>query len=295
MTEEATLGAEPAPAPDGYMAQYDGFEKDWISTSALSLLMTCGIAFRNRYIFRKPEPGSVRQSCGVAVHKGREHNLIQKVNSKIDIPVDECTDAARDEINNRFDNSEIIVEPEYEGKSLLDARGIAVDLSVEIARKDRLHFHPEIMPTGVETTLAVRYDNLSRVIVGKVDVDEETEARDVIRDLKSGKRAFGQDKADQSMALATYGMLKYATTGRLPDEYLIDNVVAGKSGVKVNAYRTTRTLEQLQRQLNRFAAWLKVVDAGDFAPCNPEHWKCSEDWCGYWKQCPYGGAKLGRR
>jgi len=228
-------------------------------------------------------------TAGSGAHKGREINLRQKIESHEDLPFEDCQDASRDYVNNSFDTKEVQVEQEFDGKSKEDAKGITVDLAVEITRKDREIFQPEIQPVQVERSLAVEYPEMSRIIVGTIDAEEGGE---VVRDLKSGKRAYGQSKADDSMALSTYGVLLTATSGKMPSEYLIDNVVAsGKSPVKTGAYRTTRTKEQLERQLRRFASWLKVVDSGMFAPCNPEHFKCCPQWCGYWPRCPYGGGK----
>lgn len=280
-----------AAVPDDYLAGYDGFKKDWISTSALSTLMGCGINFYNRYVLRLPEPSTIRRSVGVAAHKGRERNLTQKVDSKVDCPLDEVTDATRDAVEREFDMNEVQVEKEFDGLSKLDAKGLAIDIGTEIATLDRTIFHPQISPTSVEKSYAVEYSGLSRTIVGKIDVNEDIDGLSVISDFKSGGKAYGQARVDSSMQISTYGLLKLATTGKLVDEYRIHNVTKGKTAAKTNFYTTTRTLPDLQQQLDRFAAWLKIADAGDFAPADPTSWKCSEDYCGYWRICKFGGNK----
>jgi len=68
--------------PDAYMLEYDGFERDWLSCSALSLLQMCGHAFKMKYIDRGREPISVRMSAGSATHKARETNLKQKIETE---------------------------------------------------------------------------------------------------------------------------------------------------------------------------------------------------------------------
>ena len=73
-----------AQVPDSYMQGYDGFEKEWLSCSALALLQMCGKAFEFKYIDRIREPVSIRMVAGSAAHKGREHNLVQKVTSEVD-------------------------------------------------------------------------------------------------------------------------------------------------------------------------------------------------------------------
>lgn len=275
--------------PDEYLLTYDGFADEWISTSAMSLMMVCPHSFYLRYILKLKEPGSVRMTTGFAVHKAREVNLKQKVESHEDISSEECTDVARDKVNERFGDTEIHIEPEFEGKSLVQARGICVDLSIEMAAKDRDVFHPLIQPVAVEEALAVRYPGVSRLIVGKLDA-RETGA---IRDLKTGKRAFGQSKVDDNMGLTTYGMLKYSSDGELITMFDVDNVVCtGKTPAKANAYRTTRTKTDYMRHLNRFAKCCDVIGAGRFMPCDPSHWKCSDAFCGFWWMCEYGGGKI---
>jgi len=47
-----------ATVPDSYMSNYDAFEKGWISTSALSLLMMCGQAFNFKYVLAYGSPST---------------------------------------------------------------------------------------------------------------------------------------------------------------------------------------------------------------------------------------------
>lgn len=276
--------SQTAPIPDDYIATYDGFAKLWISSSALATVMTCGLKFQYKYIEKKQGAINVRMTAGSGAHKGRQHDLAQKIESGEDLPIDECTDAARDYVEQRFEESEVHVEKEFEGKSKDVAKGITVDFAVEMASKDRAVFLPNIYPAKVEEPMAVDYPGISRTIVGKTDV---IDIDDVIRDLKTGKRSYGQAKADENMGLTTYGLLYYALNQKLPAGYAIENIVAsGKSAVKTNVYESERGSDRLQRQLNRFAYGVTMIDAGNFCPADPESWRCSESWCEFWAQCP---------
>ena len=86
-----------AEVPNAYMAEYDGFEKEWISTSALSCLMMCGIRFYYKYILREREPINIRMTSGSGTHKGREINLSQKIETQENLKLDEVKDATRDD------------------------------------------------------------------------------------------------------------------------------------------------------------------------------------------------------
>lgn len=275
--------------PDAYMANYDGFEQEWISTSALETLFMCGLAFWYKYVDRTGEPVRVRQCAGIGTHFGREYNLRQKLDTEMDLPMVEVTDAARDKVQSLFGDHDWSPSPEFAGKSKPHARGICTDMAVELTAEDYGAFQVDLKPAGVEETMAVQYPGLSRLIVGKVDVRLPTNA---IIDLKTGKRAYGQSRTDESMSLSTYGLLTLVTQGILPPSFLIHNVVRSKTGCRTDVYETTRTKEDLQRQLERFAAGIRAIEAGNFCPCSCEHWKCCPEWCGFFYRCKYGGAEL---
>jgi len=116
--------------PDEYLRGYDIYREEWISTSSLSLLMMCGVAWKKRYIDRLHEPTNVRLTAGCACHKGREVNLKQKIESHEDLAEEDVTDAARDLANSNFDDKEVNPENEFKDKPKSEVRGIAVDMSV---------------------------------------------------------------------------------------------------------------------------------------------------------------------
>jgi len=285
------MKSEKATIPDSYTAEYDGFADDWISTSALSALMMCGMSFYYKYILRWREPISVRMCAGSGAHKGREINLQQKITSLEDVPLDVVTDATRDDVVGRFEKNDYCATKEFEGKSKSHARDIATDLAVEFVTKDYSAFQVDLTPASVEESIAVQFEGLPRVIVGKIDLREEDCS---IVDLKTGKQAFGQSKTDNSMALSTYGLLTLAEHGVLPPNYRIQNVSRGKTGCKANLYETERTMEDIRRQLMRFTAGMKAIEAGNFVPCDSGHWKCSPGFCGFYSRCPYGCGDISK-
>lgn len=276
--------------PSAYIGTYDGFGQDWISTSALSLLQMCGVAFYYKYVLRVPEGMTLRIGTGIGTHKGREANLSQKVKSKTDLALNQTQDAARDEVNRIFDTSEFIAEEEFADKNPKDARGIAVDKAVSFTTTDYNVFQKDLYPDAVEEILAVEFPELPRLIVGRIDTRLPGP---IINDLKTSKRAKGQAFCDTSQGLTTYGLLAWGNLGgKPPEEYEVDNVIdASPKPARTERYFTKRTVEDIDRQVARFAAGMRAIEAGAFIPCNPEHWKCSRDYCGYWVKCKFGGGK----
>jgi hypothetical protein len=277
--------------PDTYLADYDGLADGWISTSQLATLMMCGFAFFCKYILRLPEPISVRMTAGTGTHGGREMNLRQKIESGEDVSLVDVQDATRDLVEERFENNDYCETAEFEGKSKAHACDITKDMAIEFVTEDYNAFQIDCIPAGVEESIAVQYADLNRIIVGKIDVRNQDCS---IIDLKTSKSAYGQAKTNKGMGLTTYGMLTLVEHGVLPPKYSIHNISRGKTGCKPHLYETTRTLEDIERQLMRFAAGIKVIEAGNFLPCNPEHWKCSPEMCGYHSQCLYGSGKINR-
>lgn|GEM_PF-1702563 len=279
-------GREPfASVPDSYAATYDGFEQEWISTSSLSLMMMCGIAFKLRYIDRIPEPINIRQSAGLGVHKGRQTNLAHWIHTEQYLKSSEVKDATRDDVNERFETNEYAATEEFADKSKQAARGIAVDLAVELTAVDYSEFQVNLQPAAVELPLSVQFPGVKRLIVGKID-NVLTDASVV--DLKTGKRAYGEDRAQKSMQLTTYGLLVHAKFGKLPPDYRIESLARGAKNVTTNVYHASRSVEDLERQIARFNRACDVIDSGVFLPCNPEHWKCSREYCGYFDMCEFG-------
>jgi len=270
-----------------YLVNYDGFGADWISTSSLALMQMCGEAFRLKYIERMAEPKSIRLCTGSATHKARQKNLEQKVKSKTDLDLATVQDVARDTINSDFDTNEIKVETEFEGASKSQARGIAVDKSVLITAADYAAFQVQSFPDAIEESLAVKFDEFTHIVCGTIDNREGN----IVKDFKSSKRSKGQNFADTSQALTTYGMLLHANNGIAPIKYVVENVVDLKSGCKTEVCETTRTIDDFQRVINRFAAAIRAIGTGTFIPASSESWKCSAEYCGFFSRCKYGSGK----
>ena len=205
----------------------------------------------------------------------------------MDLALDVVTDAARDAAVKAFDTKEIKVESEFGDKSQSDARDMAVDMAVQATTADHEVFQAYLQPAAVEEPLAVEYPGMDRLIVGKVDVRLHDTS---ICDLKTSKSKKGQNFVDDSQALTTYGLLHLAHYAEVPKQYIINEIVFGKRGIRTEQYVTHRTEIQLQRQLSRFAVALRLIDTGVFMPCSPGDWWCSENFCGFFHQCEFSEA-----
>lgn len=279
---------KPANATPEYMQNYDGFKGDWISTSALSLYLTCGHAFYLKYIERVKEPKSPRLMTGVAAHKARQVSLKHKLETGALVDEDTALEAARDSVVDQIDNNEVIKDKEFGGLSKKRLKGRAVDLAVAFAEVDWNIFQPKIKPLHVEKSFGLKHPNCRRLIVGTMDV---VETGILINDLKNTKMKKNQIFADRNMGLSTYGLLAMANFKKMPKGYIIQNIINNKTGFNTQILYTGRTKDQLKMQLMRFVAASDGIDKGIFLPANPDHWKCSKGCCGYWSRCPFVTAR----
>lgn len=275
---------------DSYLSEYDnGYGDQWISSSMLSAMMMCPVSAYRKYILRDPEPRGIRALMGTSTHAAREKTLSARLNEGKNLSVDECKDVGRDTVNKAFSEAEVMLDDEFEGKSQADARGLAVDNTTSFIHADNEQFIPGIDPVAVEFKLAIKHPDIKRVIVGKLDcLDVETD----VCDLKTtNMRPKNQSFADSDMGLTTYGLLVMSHYQRIPRQFKVHNLCRKKNGnVDGVELITTRTEADLKRQLARFVQVAKCMDTGVFMPCNPGNWKCSPEYCGYWKKCEFGGG-----
>lgn len=121
----------------------------------------------------------------------------------------------------------------------------------------------------------------------------------IIRDTKTSAKSpipsymDGNDKAgtaDDSEQLTAYAVASHVVDGKLPDRMVLDYLVrtnAAKPTVKYVPTLTTRSMDDVQVFLNRFANLIHAMKTGVFVPANQSWWGCSARWCGYFGICPY--------
>ena len=77
--------------------------------------------------------------------------------------------------------------------------------------------------------------------------------------------------------------------GHYPAGYQLDYVIRTKTP-KTLCVRTKRSEADIARALAVVGLVDRAITSGIFPPADPNHWVCSEKWCGYWHKCGYGGG-----
>jgi hypothetical protein len=119
--------------------------------------------------------------------------------------------------------------------------------------------------------------------------DERIPERLVIRDTKTTTKSPSKDVAHASDQLTGYACAAQVIDGKLPDAMILDYLVRTpeRHELKHVAKETTRSLNDVDTFLNRFANAVQALKTGMFVPARADWWGCSQKYCGYWDMCPY--------
>lgn len=253
------------------------------SVSQLVMYERCGHQYMMRYKEKKRSAPGFTLIRGKSVHKGREVNLKQKIESHVDVPIDVVRDAVRDNVSDQF-KDEITIDEEHEGQSIKTIKGNCVDSSIRLIEADYETFQKTTQPLDVERKLTARIDGLGgRVLLGYMDLRDD---RYMIRDCKTKTKTPSQRTVDVDEQLTTYQLLAMAN-GLKVDGLAWDVLVDLKTETKAEAFTTERTKQDMQALLNRMTVSIKGIEAGVFIPCPTGNWMCCAKFCGFWNQCPY--------
>jgi hypothetical protein len=263
-------------------------DKPQLHQSQLSMYANCGLAYYFRYVEgRRLAPG-IAAITGTATHKSIESNLAHKIDTGELLPLEQVTEIARDAVHHAWEAEGVMLDDEEKGQGEDKLRGSVVDTAVKLARLHHQQLAPTIEPVAVEKKFKLELPMLPVDLVGTIDVEEA----DGLRDHKCFKRSPSQLEVDRSLQLTLYSLAKRTIDGREPRRISLDVLLKRKRGPKITTISTTRTVEDYHRLLDRISRITTAIDKGDFIPSNPDNWRCSPRWCGYFGLCPQGRGRL---
>lgn len=248
---------------------------DHISPSQINMYLGCSRQWYYRYVEGLRIPPGAALIRGSAVHAGAEHNYVQKITSKIDLPRDEVIAA-----------TVAYVEREDEERDWSDAsRDEVKDDAARLVGAYMEIVAPTVQPVLVEETFS--FSLLDTTMTGRIDVFAEN---GVLRDIKTASRAPNQDEVEKSMQLACYThalrRMGHPVTGCALD-YLVQG--KGKALPRVVTLSGRKTSDDVSTFL-AVAEDVVVSIQREGWTRNPTSWKCTPKWCGYYSRC-MGSAK----
>lgn len=245
-----------------------------LSASSVNTYLRCGHQWYLAYVEGHVSPPSFAQARGIAVHKAVEANMLQKVESKEDMPVEDMKDA--------FSTSwEEVGEDGFQEDEKKTA-GEVKDAGIALTELHHREVSPLIQPMWVEQP--VQFDMNGITYSGQIDIVDEMFR---VRDTKT----TGSKPRPESYL---FGMTGYALAARqaasgVPErDVVLDYLVATKNPYY---YQVTNGGPMSDERIIRFANTVeKVADGiekGDFIPNGLQGRGVCESMCGYKDICEY--------
>lgn len=281
--------------------------KKHYSISQLLTYQKCPLHYYFRYIEGLKIPPRSAMTLGTSVHAALEHNFKQKIESKLDLPVDEVLDAYSTSFDlakpeTLWDKDESPAEIKDNGIELVRAYHVGKDkngdpmVCREMNPETRKYekkiikpLSPKIQPIMVEEPFEVQFENeVGYVFVGRMDLVDDKHR---IRDTKTSAKSPTQDQVDTDLQMTGYSLGYRMKTGRIEKGLVMDYLVKN-SHPKIVSVETQRNEEDIQRLLNLMARIAHAIDSGVFyCSCNPIF--CNPNNCGYWDLGNHRGCRYG--
>lgn len=257
--------------------------KPHLSASQLETFWRCGEQYRRRYIERERIPPGIVLLVGSGVHIGAETNFKQKIDSHVDLPIDDIIDAAVNGFETRIrkDSFELTTEESSIGARKVIAQ--AKDQVAAMAEILAIEVVADYQPTEVEVTTLIEMPECSHDLVTVTDVRDD---RSRVVDFKTSGRKKNLQEVHASIQLTAYAAAYRADHGTDPAAVMLDTLLKNKR-VDRQVLTSQRDVTDYVVLAERIDATLQAINAGIYTPTSPLNWQCSERWCGYARTCPF--------
>ena len=238
--------------------------------SSINMFLKCARAYMYRYEMNIVVPPKSALIVGRAADDSNNHNMKQKIKSKIDLNVSDVLDAYNDSF-----------EKNAPGTNWGDDNiGKIKDKGYQMAKVIHEQASPFIQPETVQQKFRIETTE-GWAIGGTLDV---TDTENYVRDLKKSKANFQDDAIMKGLQPVMYDYAFESLHGKKAKGFIFDIVTKHK---EPRYQKMIGTISEHQR------SWLfeiirtmhQQVKAGNFQYASENGWWCSEGWCGYWSMC----------
>lgn len=237
--------------------------------SEIQSFLKCGKAWEYRYVMGIKTPPRAALTVGSSVDAGVTRNLIQKIETKKDLPINEVLDVYSTDFEIRSTETEWAE----------DDKGAQKDMGAKLITLHHEKIAPKIVPATVQEKFIIETD-AGFNIGGTIDL---TEVDGTVADTKTSKTKYSEDAVAMAYQPAMYDFAYEALTGKKAKAFRFDVLI-----------KPTKTkapdFQQIEGQVTQEdRAWLfdsisnmdKAIKAGVTLPAPDGSWWCSKDWCGY--------------
>ncbi len=248
-----------------------------LSASSVTTFLRCGQQWYFAYVAGVKAPPSLKAVRGIAVHKAVEVDMVQKLETGIDLRVDEMLDAYSDSWDAETAN----------GWAPGDKPGPIKDAGAGLVKLYHRQVAPTIQPVAVE--LPIQFDINGQTWTGQVDLLTEEagpgapELKLVVRDTKTTARKPTGNA--YLMNMTGYALSMRQATKEVEADTVLDYLVATQKPY----YHEVRMGGPItDDQIRQFAGIVsnvgQSIQAGRFVPNGLVSGACG--WCGYRDICP---------
>lgn len=267
-----------------------------IHQSHIGAFFRCARQFYYRYEEDLKIPPGIAARQGSAVHKSAEINHLQKIETGIDIHVDELKAIARDEYKALIEEEGIYISPivTKDKSEISKLVGAGLDKAIAATETYSTDVAPTIQPEIVEEYIRADLPGWDLPLAGTIDV---TDTDGNIRDLKIKGMRLNQKSADRSFQPIVYSVLFREQTGEWPNDFRFEVIVLNKKSTVYAPIITRKYPDDIKRLEHYVEIMLRQIESGLYPPADPDHWICDPKWCGYFNKteyfngCPYGAAR----
>lgn len=271
--------------------------KKYLSASAIKTFLGCPRQYMYRYVEGIISPPSAAAFTGKVGHKVLETHYTDIMDGRTPLPADKAADFSVACLERMLQDEEQEIQ-DFDKDTVIGEVRNSSSAYVE-------HVAPGIVPRGVEVEF--RYETACGV--------ELLAYVDLIREPKDSERAVD---ITQNVVCDYKFTNKKWSIGQLRDnlQFMVYSAVTGIRNMEIqNVVKTTKAhkarkapedadllakhdpTSHIRMLRHQFPAGVDVfvdslvervasaISTGVFAPCDPESWRCSPKWCGYWDKC----------
>lgn len=259
---------------------------DLLSASSVTTFLRCGRQWYYAYVAGIRVPPTLRLVRGIAVHKAVETNMSQKVETKIDLPLEEVLDAYDTSWTSETSDG---MTPEDDKET----PGEAKDKGIEMLEVYQKVAAPKIQPLWVEKPVQFTINGIP--FSGQIDLAQEVPNMDpdpeaaamgvAIRDTKTTKRKpVGESYL---LNMTGYALAYRQLEGRKESDTVLDYLVGTKEPYYLPVSHGGPVSDnEVRRFANVVESVSESITAGRFVPNGLVGSPPACSWCGYTAICP---------
>lgn len=238
----------------------------------MATFLRCAKQWEYAYIYRIKSPPTLKQIIGIAAHEAVELNFTQKVQTYVDLPIRDVTDAFSDSYDRMLPEVEDI---EIDEKAETPAEG--KDSGVKLLKAYQERVAVDIQPVLVEQDVQFKVNGTP--YSGTIDLVDDARR---IRDLKTTKRK--PSGGDYALAMTGYALGYRHATGETESGVILDYMVRTRDPyywpVSTDDPVPDKAVNSFVRIVDQIT---KTIQSGVFLPTGLKSYACS--WCGYREMC----------